>query len=47
MKKKLAVLLCTAMAVSSLAGCSSGVKDPGKDQEKTKKEDTQDKTEGK
>ena len=47
MKKKLAVLLCTAMAVSSLAGCSSGAKDPGKDQEKTKKEDTQDKTEGK
>ena len=47
MMKKLAVLLCTAMAVSSLAGCSSGAKDPGKDQEKTKKEDTQDKTEGK
>ena len=47
MKKKLAVLLCAAMAVSSLAGCSSGVKEPKDTQEENKKEDSQDKTEGK
>ena len=39
MKKKLAVLLCAAMAVSSLAGCSSGVKEPKDTQEENKKED--------
>lgn len=37
MKKKLAVLLCTAMAVSSLAGCSSGAESPGKDRRKPKR----------
>lgn len=47
MKKKLAVLLCAAMAVSSLAGCSSGEKEPKDTQEENKKEDSQDKTEGK
>lgn len=47
MKKKLAVLLCAAMAVSSLAGCSSGVKEPKDIREENKKEDSQDKTEGK
>lgn len=46
MRKKLAVLLCTAMAVSSLAGCSSGAKEANDTQGESKKEDSQDKAEG-
>ena len=47
MRKKLAVLLCTAMAVSSLAGCSSGAKEAGDTQGESKKEEAKDKAENK
>lgn len=47
MRKKLAVLLCTAMAVSSLAGCSSGAKEASDTQGESKKEEAKDKAENK
>ena len=47
MRKKLAVLLCTAMAVSSLAGCSNGSKEASDTQGESKKEEAKDKAESK
>lgn len=47
MRKKLAVLLCTAMAVSSLVGCSSGAKEASDTQGESKKEEAKDKAENK